>query len=116
MQRGYAQTIRSPALVCALMVRREQVEDVVAGYSGERAVERHKAPAVPTRQAEEIAIRDLLAGMCAPHLGHGGRRESIRPEFVGPAGGGEQEQPVRSRLRNPKALPAIGHTHVSRRV
>src|SRR4051812_3311516 len=87
---------------CALTVRREQAEDVVAGRSGERAVECDKAPAVPTRQAEEIAIRDLLAGVCAPHFGHGGRRESIRPEFVGPAGGSEQEQPVGSRLRNPR--------------
>lgn len=63
---------------------------------------------MPTRQAEEIAIRDLLAGMCAPHFGHGGRRESIRPEFVGPAGGSEQEQPVGSRLRNPRSSRQLG--------
>jgi len=85
-----------------------QAKNVVAGCSGERAVERDKAPAVPARQAEEVAIRDLLAGMCAPHFGHGGRRQSIRPEFVGPAGGSEQEQPVGSRLRNPRTSRQLG--------
>lgn len=65
---------------------------------------------MPTRQAEEIAIRDLLAGMCAPHLEHGGRREGIRPEFVGTAGGSEQEQPVGSRLRDPRPSRQLG-TH-----
>jgi hypothetical protein len=35
-------------------------------------------------------------------------RESIRPEFVVPAGGSEQEQPAGTRLRNPRPSRQLG--------
>ena len=86
-----------------LFAWRQQADHVVAARCGKRAVERDQATAMSARQPEEIPVRNLFPCACSAHFRHDRGRNGIGPEHVVTAGGGEQQESIRSRLRRPRS-------------
>ena len=82
---------------------RLKVNDVIAANRRDAAIERHELSAVTSSQSKQVAVGDLLAGLSGAHFRHPGRRRRIRPEFMHPAVGREQQQLIRRPLDGPPA-------------